>query len=192
MVRHRTREQPDGNRMAVDAEVRRTMSVVGIGAEYHDKVFADFGDAGMTLREMFVNDVWPRTVREGQGVNLIGAGAVAGSLHMMMARAAHVAGANVMVVDLIRLSSMLTKDEDALDEMQALDVLFIRRFQALGKMPLSSWGESEVTSLIDWRLAENKAVFPWMEHHEAEEPSPPWWGQYIRGRLSECNVEVIR
>ncbi len=193
-VRHRTRE-PAGNRVAIDAEVRRTMSVVGVGEEYHDKVFADYGDAGVELRDMFVNEVWPRTVREGQGVNLIGSGALAGSLHTMMARAAHVAGANVMVVDLIRLSSMLTRDDgsEVLDEMQSLDVLFIRRFQALGKMPLSAWGESEVASLIDWRLAENKAVFPWMEHKKTTAPDPPWWGQYVRGRLAECNVlhEVI-
>ncbi len=197
MVRRRTRplDQAGDNRDAVEAEVRRTMADAGIGAEYHDKRFMDYDVVSNTdaevVREKFL-ETWPFTLREGRGVNIIGASIRVGGLHMMMARAAHLAGSNVYVTDLSSLARGLHGDggDDFLDEMINLDILFLRRFQALGKITIASWHVGAVESLIEDRLSEGRAVYPWMEHDPGDAPDPPWWSAYLRARLNERNQTV--
>ena len=56
--------ESSGNRAAIDAEVRRTMGVVGIGARYHSARFHEWGQVGLMTKAAFMG---PDLTRATQG-----------------------------------------------------------------------------------------------------------------------------
>ena len=174
----------EGNRAAIEAEVRRTMGVVGIGARYHDARLREWGETGGRLWQTIL-DTWPQTIRTGAGVTFFGDDPVLGDMLMMTAKAYHLAGKSVRVVGLMELAEELRAGEDELDgqPLDEVGALFIPEFQGEDpKCPLMPYQRAMVQELVTRRLANNRAVLPWLIGR------PSWWSRSVLVRMGEKNT----
>ena len=166
-----------------------SLELVGIGPEYRNTMFSKYEDAGLEAKEVFLAQ-WEHTVYEGNGVTIVG-GEVAGHLHTLMARAAHMAGMSVQVIGLARLSSVLVscREDEWYDPLDGVRAVFIQGFQEDRECPLSPYNVTLVEEFIGWHLGRKGAVFPWIRG----EPNRPWWSDSLNQRLGSRNVwhEVV-
>ncbi len=177
--RKRTRPSRVSNEAAVQAEVRRTMAVVGIGRQYHDARFAQF-PSGEDLKAMLLSMWTVENIRLGYAITVVGASKNAGHLHMMLARSLHLSGVGVRVLGLQGLVRQLQdKEDDAVAD--TISALFIRKFMDDKKCPLRPYEIELVEELVDRRVSNNLAVFPWV----AEVPADPWWSDHVLEQLTE-------
>ncbi len=184
--RNRTRARPPhvtdeavSNDEAVRDEVRRTMSVVGIGSRYHDARFADF-PGGEDLKTMLLSMWTTENIRLGYGITIAGVSSEAGHLHMMLARSLHLSGVGVRVVGLQGLVNQL-QDREGDTVADTIGALFIRKFMDKKKCPLRPYEVELVEELVDRRVSNNLAVFPWFAGVPAEE----WWSDHILEQLKK-------
>ncbi len=179
--RNRTRARPQrvSNDAAVQAEVRRTMTVVGIGRRYHDARFAQF-TSGEALKAKLL-EVWTtENILLGYAITVVGASEDAGHLHMMLARSLHLSGVGVRVVGLQGLVRQLQDREDD-GVADTIAALFIRKFMDNKKCPLRPYEVELVEELVDRRVSNNLAVFPWV----AGVPEDSWWSEHVLEQLKK-------
>ncbi len=176
-VRVRTRDV--GNDAAIAAEVRRTMSYVGIGASYQAMKFSDVprGDA---LRVALADQVLPG-LGSGKGITFVGETSRTEDAMLVAAKALHVCGVSVKVCGLVQFSSSL-RDTDARadDEVAAL---FIKGFSDKGECPLLPYQRAMVEEELLDRLANARSVFPWVLSEKCL-----WWRPVVQERIAEHNV----
>ena len=184
-VRRRSRPVSAENQQAINDEVFRTMSVVGIGRKYHHARMHEFHQ-GEELKDRLTT-AWPDVVTNGAGITIVGADGPAGDLQMMLARSAHLAGMSVRVFSLVELAHLLQRraTDDAVSgpaELDGVQALFIRKFSTPGKCPLMEYQAAMVEELIDKFLSDNRSVFPWNIFTEN-----PWWSGHILKLLEARN-----
>lgn len=189
MVRERRRPvQPAGagNQQAEADEALRSLGFVGVGNKFRDRRFADYGDPGEELKSLLL-DRWADIVRKGDGITVLGRSSAAGDLHMVLARACHLAEMPILVVGLSELARRLQHPEDELDSYHLRDVqgLFVRRFMADTRSPLRDYEQAMVEEFLDQHLDRGGSVFPWV----IDIPAPPWFSEYTLVRLAERNGE---
>ena len=155
------------------------MVVVGIGRRYHDAKFVDFPDGGRLKNALL--EMWTaENIQRGYAITVCGGSENAGHLHTMLARALHLSGVGVRVVGLQGLSRQLQNSEEEDAVVERVGALFIRRFMDEKKCPLRPYEVELVEELVDRRVSNNLAVFPWV----ADEPREPWWSDHILDQLS--------
>jgi hypothetical protein len=160
------------------------MSAVGIGRRYHDARFAQFPDGERLMRALL--GLWvPENIMAGRGITVRGTVDNVGHLHMMLARALHLAGVEVRVMGLQALARELQRDDDEFSAptVGRVGALFVRKFEDACRCPLRPYEVSLVEELIDARMANNLAVFPWL----AGAPDEPWWSVNLTDQIGERN-----
>lgn len=166
----------------------RTLELVGVGARFRDRRFQDYPQ-GEELKALLL-ERWSGVVREGQGITIVGGSALAGNLHLVMARAAHLAELPIRVLGLMELVQEIQREPDEFESYRLDDVrgLFVRRWSEPKRCPLRDYEVTLVEEFVDQHLDRGGSLFPWT----VGMADPPWWSEYLVQRIGERNGAAFR
>lgn len=171
-----------------DEEIASGLITAGIGARYHRRSLAEFGEIGGTLAVWVRDKQHLSDVYAGNGWSFYG-GIDSHDLLYVTARACHLTGIGVKVTTLNRLIEAIL--DDTVRELNAAPAFFLSGFfnRDFPVCPLTPFQRMKVEDFLMHRVDENRAVF--LQSSDQLENCTPWWSSSLLQRVAQVNREAF-
>lgn len=174
-------------------EIRDSLRNAGIGKAFHDKVLADFGERGASIRERLVgpSKTIPYHLRDGQGMILLSSRPEAYDLFGVIARSLHIMGWRTCFTSPTHvLDALVSGDWDDLQRLRESRILFLHSMSSDEPAPFEPGELRRIGAFLHERMDEKKPIFMLCDEM-APTKILQWWPAPVRKRLIAMTFETM-